>query len=335
MIDRNEINFLKKEGYYSFPQIIQIEITKACPFSCKQCYKPRLESEYMNYAKLCAFLNYISGKCPEISLNGGEPLVYPHIYDLLYKIKEMNFNTYLYSSGYGVNDELCSIIDNNKNLHFYISLNGSTAEINNRSRDGYSYAIRAIETMTERNIDFNLIWVARHDNIDDFENIIRLAFYYNIPYISIISNRLTGVGIIDSPLTKNDLSKLASIIKNKELKKPYIMVDNCFSDLILELGYFIKGLPMRCVAGVSRCTVNYDFSFQPCTHLCYQEKYKIIDEYWNSSKILNEIRFHNYKNGGLCNKCSNNKKCYPCRATNIELYKNLEGYVSSCINYKE
>ena len=40
MIDRNEINFLKKEGYYSFPQIIQFEITKACPVSCNQCYKP-------------------------------------------------------------------------------------------------------------------------------------------------------------------------------------------------------------------------------------------------------------------------------------------------------
>ena len=45
---------------------------------------------------------------------------------------------------------------------------------------------------------------------------IDLAFHYNISYISIISNRLTGHGYIDSPLTKEDLIMLASIVRQKE-----------------------------------------------------------------------------------------------------------------------
>lgn len=332
-MDRDEICFLKKHGYYSFPQIIQIEITKACPFSCKQCYKPTIENRHMDYEKLIEFLKQIHGKCPEISLNGGEPLIYPHIFELLQTIKTIGFNTYLYSSGYGVNKEFCSLLDDNRNLHFYVSVNGSTSEINGLSRQGFEYAIEAIEVMTEQNVDFSIVWVARHDNIEDFINIIDMAFNYNIPYISVISNRLTKNKVLDSPLTKEDLTYLVTIIRTKSQRKPYILIDNCFSDLIVELGDFMRGLPMKCVAGISRCTVNYDFSFQPCTHLGYTEKFENIDDYWSNSVALRKLRTHDFKDSGLCHVCVNNKRCNPCRASALDTYINLDAYVSECINF--
>lgn len=332
-MNREEMRFLRGNGYYPFPQIVQIEITKACPFSCQQCYKPKLENQHMNYEKLISFLKQIHGKCPEISLNGGEPLIYPHVFDLLQTIKTMGFNTYLYSSGYGVDKDFCSLLDNNRNLHFYISLNGSTAAINGLSRQGYEYAIDAIEKMTDQDVDFSIIWVARHDNVKDFANVVDLAFYYNIPYISVISNRLTGSGVIDSPLTKEDLNYLATIIKEKVQRKPYILVDNCFSDLIVELGDFMRGLPMKCVAGINRCTVNCDFSFQPCTHLGYPEKFKNIEDYWHNSVVLKKIRDHNFKDGGLCHICVNNKRCDPCRALRLNTYDDIDAYVNECINF--
>ena len=139
--------------------------------------------------------------------------------------------------------------------------------------------------------------------------------------------------MIDSPLTKEDLSYLAGIIKTKSLKKPYILVDNCFPDLIVELGDFIKGLPMKCVAGINRCTVNWDFSFQPCTHLKYPEKFNNVEDYWENSTILKKIRTHNFNQGGLCRLCINNKKCNPCRAAHINLYNDLDTYMSECINF--
>ncbi len=332
-MNRDEIRFLRTNGYYPYPKIIQIEITKACPFACKQCYKPQNGNIHMNYERLKNFLEEINGKCHEISLNGGEPLIYPHIYELLNLIRELKFNTYIYSSGYGINKDFCALIGENRNLHFYISLNGSTKEINNLSREGYETAIEAIEKMTEECVDFSIVWVARHDNVKDFSNVIDLAFYYNIPYISIISNRLTGRGYIDSPLSKEDLEILASMIRQKEIRKPYILIDNCFSDLIVELQDYMKGLPMRCVAGISRCTVNVDFTFQPCTHLNYSENFDNIDNYWHNSEILKKIRIHNYKEGGLCSECAHNKRCFPCRAVHREIYNNFDGYVGECVNY--
>lgn len=332
-MNRDEFNFFRTNGYYSYPKIIQIEITKACPFACKQCYKPQNGNVHMDYEQLKNFLLEIHGKCHDISLNGGEPLIYPHIYDLLNLIRELGFNTYLYSSGYGVDKDLCSLIDENRNLHFYVSLNGSTEEINGLSRQGYESAIEAIETMTEEGVDFSIVWVARHDNVRDFSNIIDLAFYYNIPYISVISNRLTGNGYIDSPLTKEDLEILAEIVRQKEARKPYILIDNCFSDLIVELQDYMKGIPMKCVAGISRFTVNSDFTYQPCTHLNYPERFNNIEDYWNYSEILKKIRNHDYKDGGLCNSCSHNKRCFPCRAANLAIYKNLDGYISECVSY--
>ena len=332
-MNRDDLSFLKQFGYAKFPRILQIEITKDCPFSCPQCYKPSSDSCHMDFDRLKNLLSAIENKCKGISFNGGEPMVYPYIYDLLNFIQGKNFDVYVYSSGYGVDKNFCSTIKRNSRLNYYISLNGSTKEINDLSRQGYSVAIQAMETMTESGVDYGIVWVARHDNVNDFPNIIDLARYYNISHIAVISNRLTGEGIIDSPLDGDDLTKLASIIKGKEACEPYIWVDNCFSDLIVALGNHMKGLPMRCLAGINRCTVNYDFSFQPCTHLHYAEKFESLEDYWNDSETLRTLRTHQYSDGGLCRLCLNKKRCFPCRAANKDLYEHIETYVSKCMNF--
>lgn len=322
-MNREELNFLKQNGYYKFPNILQIEITRSCPFKCKQCYKPDSQNLHMDYIKLCELLDLINGKCGAISLNGGEPLMYPFILSILAKVSNMNVNVYLYSSGFGINKEICSIIKNSNNIHFYISLNGSSKTINNLSRDGFEYSVNAMRMLSDNNIEYGINWVARHDNVNDFKSLLQLASRNNATYVSVVESRLTGQKEETSFLSKEDLL-LSQIINGNAGSTPIIMVDACFSKLTPLLSMKNKAIPICCTAGISRCTINYDFSFQPCTHLNYCEHFESLEEYWSASLILNKLRLHKFRNGGLCAKCRYSTLCEPCRATDLDIYNDLE-----------
>ncbi len=333
-MNRQDLDFLKQNGYYKFPNILQIEITKSCPLKCKQCYKPDNQNLHMEYSKLCKILDLINGKCGAISLNGGEPLIYPSILTLLEKVASMEFNVYLYSSGFGLNKDICYIIKNSNNIHFYISLNGSSNAINSLSRDGFEYSINAMKLLSNNHIRYGVNWVARHDNVKDFNKFLKLVNRYNATYVSVVESRLTGKGYESSFLSKEDLILLSQIINNNANNTPLIMVDACFSKLTPLLSMKNKAIPIRCTAGLSRCAINYDFSFQPCTHLNYHEHFESIEEYWSESPILNKVRLHRFKNGGLCSKCRYSTWCEPCRATDLNIYDDVNKYLEKCTQFE-
>ncbi len=333
-MDRQELDFFKKNGYYKFPNILQIEITRSCPLKCKQCYKIDNQNLHMEYNNLCRLLDLVDGKCGAISLNGGEPLIYPYILSLLAKVSSMKFNVYLYTSGYGISEDICHIIKSSNNIHFYISLNGSNRNVNNLSRDGFEYSINGMKLLSDNHVRYGINWVARHDNVKDFNNLLQLANCYNAAYVSVVENRLTGEKDENSFLLKEDLLLLSQVINSNVGKTPLIMIDACFSKLTPLLSMKNKAIPIRCTAGISRCTINYDFSFQPCTHLSYCEYFESIEEYWHNSSILNKLRLHKFKNGGLCANCKYSTLCEPCRATNIDIYKDIDRYLEKCIQFE-
>ena len=192
-MNRDKRQFYKTNKYQIYPLFMQIEITKACIFTCSQCYKQGLADKHMNFSHLCDLLDEVNEngvKC--IALNGGEPLLYPQLVPLLEKLKEMDFAVQIFSSGYGLCDLIVDNLKVNQNLHMFISLNGSTESVNNLSREGYEYAMCAIQQLSKAGIRFGINWVARDDNIHDFENIIELGILNKVSYISIVPNRNCG-----------------------------------------------------------------------------------------------------------------------------------------------
>jgi MoaA/NifB/PqqE/SkfB family radical SAM enzyme len=89
-MNRSEINFLKQNRYYPFPKILQIEITRRCPFNCSQCYKKKLENVDMDFDYVLGLMDTIEQKNVGLfALNGGEPLLYPWIVPRLQRINKM------------------------------------------------------------------------------------------------------------------------------------------------------------------------------------------------------------------------------------------------------
>lgn len=319
---REEINFIKKSGYYKYPKTVQLEITRECPFQCPQCYKTELSHKHMALKTIKKYLKEaMSHDIWLIVLNGGEPLLHPDFLEILRYIKELNcFNVNCFSSGYGLTDEIIKQICENKALNFYISLNGSNEKINSYSRQGYEYSLEAMKRLNENGCQYGVNWVARHDNVEDFPMLIDLCKQYGVSFLSVTSNKLIhSKSNINSQVTRKDIEFIAKTIKEESQLE--ITVESCFPQLTNQFKQL--GPHDGCAAGFYNVNINVTGEFQPCTHLYYPEHFSSIQEYWNYSTVLNNLRKES-----RCSLCS--LKCRYCKAMSLGGYNDFSKGLEEC-----
>lgn len=312
-----------------FPRILQIEITDSCPFHCPQCYKISLADKHADIEQLKMLISYAKDRgTNQIVLNGGEPLRYKHINELLNFLSCINIHVNCFSSGYGLTNEIIKYLYN-PYFHYCLSLNGSKREINDLSRDGFDCTIKAMTILRSNNIPFGVHWVARHDNIFDLPDLISLLENNGAEFISIGANKLTYKRIIESPMSGDDFKELIKIIKSYSgpIK---ILIENCYPELSWHLGLSLKSLFSGCGAGRTMCHVTTDFRYSPCTHLHHYERYASIEEYWHNSDILKNIRKRKIKDTVSCFNCELINNCKMCFATSNESYKNPNAGIMGC-----
>ncbi len=322
MIDRERINFLKQNGYHKYPMTMQMEITRECPFNCPQCYKIELGTMHMDFNLLKKMItDGIRNGVSLFVLNGGEPLLYPHFIDALKLFKGVdNVSINCFSSGYGLTDEIIEAIKETTQLRFYISLNGSTDEVNSTSRQGYNVSINAIEKLKAHDCPFGVNWVARKDNVHDFENMIKFCRDNKVMQFSVTSNKLAEKkSKICQPIDDGDIKHIARLIK--ENPDVNITSESCFPQLTAEFRKLTEY--DGCAAGYSNVNISIDGEFLPCTHLYYPEKFDSLEEYWEKSVVLKRLR--------SCGRCTNcNKNCRHCKAMSVESYNNFGEGIVSC-----
>ena len=323
----NDVIFYRKNGYMPYPKTLQLEITRRCPFCCPQCYKQEIAEKDQDFEYLKGIIEeaYKNGTRLYV-LNGGEPLLYPYIKDLLLLFENYNDTVInCFTSGYGLTDEIIEILKKNLNIHFYLSLNGSTAEINGYSRQGYNITIEAMEKLSKANCTFNLNWVARHDNVDDFDKLLDMTRRFAIRTVSVTLNKLVGrILDIESNINKEDYLSLAEIIKNR--KDVEIVVESCYP----QLAKYIYGSTKvsDCFAGIFNCMVTIDRKFAPCTFLVdYAESFDNIMDYWENSSILQKLR-----NRKKCKGCEFN--CRFCCAISYDSYVDFKDSLENCFMFE-
>ena len=325
---------IRQNNCLPYPKIVQFEITDRCPFHCPQCYRLSLSEKDADISFLKkTIIEAKDSGTNLIVLNGGEPLLYKHIVELLSFINNIEIHANCFSSGFGLTEDIMSLL-NSPYIHYCISLNGSTREVNSFSREGYEYAIDAMYKLKLRGIPFGIHWVARHDNIKDFPDLISLLEEKEAMFISIGSNKLTHDRIIDAPLTRDDFSTLAEIIRRYQGKLK-LLIENCFPELSWELGLNLKNIFSGCGAGRTMCHVTIDANFAPCTHLHYYEKYPSMNEYWTNSDILLKLRHRNLSKFESCTQCALVNSCKMCLATSTESYNDPNKGNSSCFINKK
>lgn len=316
MLDKQEVIFLQKNGYFPQPHTLQIEITNRCSLSCPQCYKNRKNERDMDVSLFLKVLNEASRlKVGTLMLNGGEPFEHNHIIDLFKILEEFRFQVHCFSSGLALTDTILHFLSKTTiDFKLSISLNGSTKEINSISRDGYEISVNAIKKLVYAGIPVGINWVCRHDNLYDFPNLVEFAKKNGVQWVNIAANKLSGFGRIISPLNMEDYIFLINYLEQQAAIDPkYIRIQYCYSLLNALRKSGVNHHLNGCGAGVHSCNIDISGAFRPCTHLYFPEQFDSIGEYWNESPVLQKLR-KSREEKKKCHNCSKPAPCYFCKA---------------------
>jgi radical SAM protein with 4Fe4S-binding SPASM domain len=192
---------------------IKIDLTKLCNLSCTHCFQDESYNSspvnYLNYEDLKYFILNIHNKLPdniniEITLSGGEALLYPDITELISYIKKIPRTTsiVLLTNGILLKKKLHDI---DKLDYVQFSLDGITKDVYETRRNGADFS-DLMESISyaqgkEKKIGFN-ITIGKDNKNDIKNNLFDFIKLYNLQgKIDINFTKMMDIGLAK----KNDL----------------------------------------------------------------------------------------------------------------------------------
>ena len=324
--------------FHTQPIAMNFELTKQCPLHCPQCYVADLHDDRELPLGLTKFrLNDAARSgITHVNLSGGETLAYSHLEELIAECARLKLTSAIALSGaYVTRERLISIINAGVTMIF-VSLNGSTEEINRRTRDGFSLAIRTLELLRELQFAETYInWVMHESNADDLPGMLELAREFHVKAIVIMAFKPDSAHeLVDYP-TRDQLLKTAQFVKAHGDSEPRLLVETCFSQLraVIGHGFFInqnRGIDRGCGAGRNSINVDIAGRFTPCRHLDLPEDFQSVTEYRTHSKILSALRALEDRIDAPCSECKYLQGCLPCAAINVKLRQKIAFGMPDC-----
>ena len=309
---------------------LNLELTTKCPLRCPQCY---CSLEGGKDFPLDLAVEYIreAGKmgAGHIELSGGETLCYPHLTDVVRESRNNGIEPNIAISGWHFDEKILNELIKAGIGGIFVSINAPTAEKNAVTRDGFEYGIHALQLLYQQGFEEVYInWVMHRDNADTLPEMIRLAERYNPKGIVVMTPKPDAAHTLNSLPTLEQMEITKQIIKQNK-SKVKLCVESCFSPLLAMLGEsplwgnLNRGIDKGCSAGLISISINVDGLFSPCRHLDYFEKFESLQEYWEKSEVLKEIRSLKSNMSENCNQCSLKDFCRPCLAVNSKLNNKL------------
>ena len=112
----------------------------------------------------------------QVNLSGGEVMLHKNIIEIIDYFCCIGKKIKIVTSGYGLNDTIIEALSRNRNhVTLVISLNSVDKKTNSELRDGYNFAISAINKCVINKIPFNINCVVYNNNISNLEQLILFA----------------------------------------------------------------------------------------------------------------------------------------------------------------
>ena len=301
---------------WAAPESLHIELTSACPLKCPQCYKA-LDEQMLDFQFLQQLISQAAEmKVFQLAFGGGEPLLYPWLDEAILLATTHNMSSSITTSGATLTaDKLQQLIQSGLN-HIQVSLNGSSKEVHALSRNGFTLALRALtwlqQASTVSPFSYGINWVARKDNLHDWEALVKLAKQYQCNNINVLRYKPSQTENFEThSLNQDETYHLAE--KIKKTKGIKINVDSAYANLLCHLNQR-TGFMTGCGAGRRFMAVNVYGEFMPCSHVQMKTKADNLKDFWQNSPLLASFRHLEETVSAPCKTCSYLSGCRGCRA---------------------
>lgn len=257
-----------KIPYLSAPVVVNIQLNSFCPLSCPFCFMSFADKKEMEWDKLKNYLIELKEMgCKTVSFGQGEPMVSTSVFKAVKFAHELGLRVNIVTSGYGITYNKLVRLKNCGLNEIRISLNSFKKEINEKSRDGFEYAINAVEIAKVIQMPFSMVYVAQEETMIDFEQYINKAIGYGAIGITVLREKMNHSGKIGQ-YSETALKILHDCVIKSEIP---IAIEECFCELKLLSINHIPSALQGCAAGRALMAISVDGEFMPCPHL-YKKK---------------------------------------------------------------
>lgn len=307
---------------YDSPMLMNLELTSRCPLRCPQCYCDLNTGKDLSVDTALYWIEEAArSRVKTVNLSGGETMCHPDLYRLIEECHNRGIKANIAVSGWGIDRDSIRRLWDAGIGEICVSLNGSTKEINEKTRDGYELAIRALELLDDMKFPRTTInWVMHSWNADDFPEMLTLAQKYHVQGLAVMMFKPDASHQLPSIPSQQQMRQVAQQIKSYK-GSVQIEVEECFSQMraLVNQRFFVnlnRGPQRGCGAGRDGISVSVDGKLTPCRHLELEEDWTTISEYWEKSPVLRQLRSAEKDPRLPCSECSLKKNCLPCMAVN-------------------
>lgn len=226
-IDASDLKITKKENKeslncFSFADIAYVELTRSCNLRCRHCLNSSgnaLDNQ-LNYDEFKnMILKFSDAGIQEIRFTGGEPLVFPKVFDLIKLCTELGIYTSVGTNGTLITKNIAQKLKVAGLKKAIVSIDGTEKKHDYiRGEGNYKKAMNGIDNLIELGIDVRINSVIMKENMDD---VIEFARQTNDKKQSLFIRRFIesgrGTNLKDNMLSKEDYEYVRNELK-KELE---------------------------------------------------------------------------------------------------------------------
>lgn len=252
------------------PLVLGFQITGKCTLNCTYCYAHKAPSTSVSWIDAQRIAkDLISLGVFSISIEGGEPLLYPNWYELSEIFLNGGLEVAVLTNGTICNTsilkKLLSLAQKFDLFTIQISLDSENWIINDKTRGRGKEVLQNLTIMVEMGIEPVVATVVHSQNIgsvinmiDSLQNKIRKFHFMNIMPVSSGLERIYHL----CP-DRNELRSFWIELESYSKKNPHLSISTPYNIVNKDLGngsLQCKG----CTAGTKRATISPDLKLLPC-----------------------------------------------------------------------
>ncbi|KYK32426.1 MAG: radical SAM protein [Theionarchaea archaeon] len=285
---------------------VSFETTRKCNLRCRHCYSNsgiQLEEE-LSIEEVKALIDqlYDAGLL-SITFTGGEPLLHPHLFELMEHARKKPLTILLFTNGTLLTSE---IVEKLKELHVYrvnISIDGPDAETHDQFRrmeGALERTTRGITLLREAGIPVQVSTSVTKVNYTKLKEILYLIKGLEINEFKIWPISFSGrAGEEEICLTSEEFREVMEALREFEFE---------------ELGktgkeeFKYSKTPPNCGIGTGALAIKCNGVVTPCP--AFGERVSLgnvrersVADIWNNSELLNELRAMSVFETEICKDC--------------------------------
>ncbi|MEM4605661.1 MAG: radical SAM protein [Candidatus Pacearchaeota archaeon] len=252
------------------------EIAPSCNLRCKHCYIGDLKARPFEKEEAIEIVDNLNNEGVKILLLlGREPILYPHLYDVIKKARSYDMNTAVLTNGTLVNEEIAKKMKDSDVSAVQVSLDGNekTHDLM-RGEGNYKRAIRGINILRNNGVNTFVKLTLTKETISSLEDLVNLCKTENLKF-GVSPLMLTGYGKERStPVSPEEYFEICVRLFNLKKQGMEVCMPDRAIEEFLEYGYPKSG----CSAGWRMASVTLDRKVVPCPYLSSIENFKSFEK---------------------------------------------------------